>query len=285
MSEETKFRPKITFLSKEPITCPICDEKFYQENLMFGGGRLIADEVTDKLHRRYKPSSKFGKVYPLIYSILICPHCYYASLPSDFEKISEQNIDLLKEKTLERIDFANKLCGEPIDFTKYKTLKSGAVSYVLAIQCYDYFNKKQLPIIKQAICSMRAGYLFEDLHLEYPNRYYDYLKDIFYKKALFFYEYAIELNRTKEQIMEALKPLGPDIDKDYGYDGLTYLIALLTYYYGDKNPKERRIKDLEKSKLYFGKLFGMGKSNIDKPKEILEKSRYFYEIISKELKT
>ncbi len=284
MSEENRFRPKVTFLSKDPITCPICDEKFYNENLMFGGGRLIADEITDKLHRTYRPSAKFGKIYPLIYSVTICPHCYYASLQPDFDKVAEQNIDILKEKTLERIDFANKLCGEPIDFTKYKTLKAGAVSYVLATQCYDYFNKKQLPVIKQAICSIRAAYLFEDLDKEHPNRYYDYLRDTFYKKALFFYEYAIELNRTKEQIMETLKPLGPDIDKDYGYDGLTYIIAVLNYYYGDKNPPEKRKKDLEKCKLYFGKLFGMGKSNVDKPKEILEKSRYFYEIISKELK-
>ncbi|HOJ64760.1 MAG TPA: DUF2225 domain-containing protein [Spirochaetota bacterium] len=284
MSEESKFRPKITFLSKEATTCPVCEEKFFNENLMIGGGRLIADEITDKLHRTYKPSAKFGKIYPLIYSVMVCPHCYYASLQTDFEKISDEGIEALKEKTLERIEFANKLCGEPIDYTKYKTLKSGAVSYVLAVQCYDYFNKKQLPVIKQAICSVRAAYLFEDLNKEYPNRYYDYLSEMFYKKALFFYEYATELNRIKEQIMETLKPLGPDIDKDYGYDGLMYMIAVLTYCYGDKSDPERRKKDLEKAKLYFGKLFGMGKSNVDKPKEILEKSRYFYEIITKELK-
>lgn len=283
MSDE-RIRQKITFLSKEPITCPVCEEKFYQENLMFGGGRLIAGDITEKLHRTYKPSAKFGKIYPLVYSVLVCPSCYYASLPIDFTKLPEENIDILKSKTLDRIDFSKKLCGVPIDFSKFRTLESGAASFVLAIECYDHFSRKALPVIKQAICSIRAAFLFEDLHKEKPNHYFDYLSETFYRKALFFYEHALELNRKKEQIMENLKVLGPDIDKDYGYDGLTYLNAVLIYYYGDKSDAERRKKDLEKAKLYFGKLFGMGKSNVNKPKEILDKSKDFYDIIAKELK-
>ena len=108
--------------------------------------------------------------------------------------------------------------------------------------------------------------------------------ETFYKKALFFYKRAVELNQKKEQILENLKVLGPDIDKDYGYDGLTYLTAALTYLYGSKEDVDVRKKELEDSKLYFGKLFGMGKSNVNKPKEILEKSKTFYDIVSKELK-
>ena len=104
------------------------------------------------------------------------------------------------------------------------------------------------------------------------------------QKALFFYKHAVDLNQKKEQIMENLKVMGPDIDKDYGYDGVTYLIAALTYIYGSKeNPTERK-KDLEEARLYFGKLFGMGKSNVNKPKEILERSKDFYDLITKEMK-
>ncbi|HQJ05268.1 MAG TPA: DUF2225 domain-containing protein [Spirochaetota bacterium] len=284
MSDD-RIRPKITFITPtKKIICPICGEMFFYEKLMSSGGRLIAGDITDKLHRTYKPSANFGKIYPLVYSIMVCPTCYYATLPMDFDKVPSENIEKIESQTSERIDYANKLSGAPVDFSKYRTLESGAASFALAAGCYEYFNKKFLPVIKQAICLIRAAFLYEDLNKEKPNRYFDYLSELFYRKALFMYEQAFELNRKKEQIMENMKFLGPDIDKDYGYDGLTYLNAVLLYYYGDKSDPERRKKDLEKAKLYFGKLFGMGKSNINKPKEILEKSKDFYDIVSNELK-
>ncbi|HOV12917.1 MAG TPA: DUF2225 domain-containing protein [Spirochaetota bacterium] len=284
MSDEEKFRPKISFLAKEPTRCPVCDKEFFHENLMFGGGRLIAGETTDKLHRQYKPSQTYGRIYPLVYPIIVCPDCFYASMSSDFDKVPDEAIERLKDSREDRIELANKLIGEPVDFSRFRTLKSGAVSYVLAVYCYDYFNKKALPVIKQAICSMRAAFVFEDLNLEIPNNYFDFLSETFYRKALFLYKHAIYINQKKEQVMENLKVFGPDIDKDYGYDGVTYLIATLTYQYGKKDNSEERKKDLDEAKLYFGKLFGMGKSNVNKPKEILEKSKLFYEQITKELK-
>ena len=252
--------------------CPVCENEFFHENLMFGGGRLIAHDITDKLHRQYKPSQTYGKIYPLVYPIIVCPNCFYASMNTDFDKIPKENIDRLRDGREERIEFANKLIGEPIDFSTYRTLKSGGVSYALAIQCYDFFNKKGLPVIKQAMCSMRAAFTFEDLNIESPNNYFDFLSELFYKKALFLYKHAIELNQKKEQVMETLKVFGPDIDKDYGYDGITYLIGVLTYQYGKRDNEEERKKDLDEAKLYLVN-FGMGKSNVNKPKEILEKSK------------
>lgn len=284
MSDVEKIRPKITFLAKESTHCPVCDKDFFHENLMTGGGRLIAGEITDKLHRLYKPSQAYGKIFPLVYPIIVCPDCFYASMSVDFDKVPEENIEKLKETRHERIEFANKLIGEPVDFSRYRTLHSGAVSYALAVLCYDFFSRKALPVIKQAICSMRAAYVFEDLDKETPDNYFDYLSETFYRKALFFYKHALFLNQKKEQVMENLKVMGPDIDKDYGYDGITYLIATLTYQYGKKDDPEQRKRDLEEAKLYFGKLFGMGKSNVNKPKEILEKSKNFYDMLTKELK-
>lgn len=285
MSDQVaKFVPKLTYLSKNKITCPVCHHEFYQENMMSGGGRLIAANITETLHRKYKPGQKFGKVYPLVYSVVVCPDCFYASLPADFLKLEAETADLLKSKTQERIDFANRLIGEVVDFSRYRTLESGAVSYVLASRCYDSFNARQIPIIKQALCSIRAAFLFEDLDAEKPKQYFNYLSEVFYRKALFFYKYSLELNQSKEQIMENMKSFGPDLDKDYGYDGVTYLIAVLTYKYGLTDDADKRKADLEEAKMMFGKLFGMGKSNVNKPKEILEKSKDFYDMINKELK-
>lgn len=282
-NSEEKFRKNITYLSSQPITCPVCGHEFYVEKMQTGSGRLIAGDITDLLHRKYKPSQKYGKIDPLIYSIITCPDCYYSVLPQDFLKIPDDVADSLKSLSHERIDFANKIIGEIVDFTKAKTSESGAAGYALAIDCYDKFPKKMTPVIKQAICSIRCGYIFDDLNIERPGVYYDYLASLFYKKALFFYKYALELNQSKVQIMENMKVLGPDIDKDYGYDGVTYEIATLTVKYGEKTNPEIRQKELDEAKLYFGKLFGMGKSNVNKPKEILEKSKDFFDIITKEM--
>lgn len=285
MSDEvTNFIPKVTYLSKKPIKCPVCGNEFYNENLLTGRGRLIAGDITEELHRKYKPSQEYGKIYPLNYSIVVCPDCFYASMGGDFKSVPEEARDVLVRERQERMDLAKKLIGAPVDFSMYRTLESGAAGYVLASLCYDHFNPKSLPVIKQAICTIRAAFCFEDLNDDKPKHYFDYLSAIFYRKALFFYQYALELNQAKEQIMENLNNFGPDLDKNYGYDGITYLIATLTYKYGLKDDPEKRKKDLENSKMLCGKLFGMGRSNVDKPKEILDKSKDFYDQIGKELK-
>ena len=75
---------KTTFFSKNPIVCPVCETSFYKEDLLSGGGRLIAGELTEELHRTYEPSKKYGEVYPLVYAVLVCPSCLYAAYTQDF---------------------------------------------------------------------------------------------------------------------------------------------------------------------------------------------------------
>lgn len=281
-TDETAYRKGITYLSKEAIRCPVCGHDFFQEKLQSGGGRLIAGELTDFLHRLYKPSQKYGNVYPLVYTPVVCPDCFYASLPQDFLKIPKNVAEELQSRIKERMTEATKLTGTSVDFSKARTLESGAVGYFLAMHCYDFFPpKKFIPVIKQALCAIKAAFLFEDLNKERPGVYYDFLSAAFYKKALFLYQYAVELNQSKQQIMEEMKILGPDLDKDYGYDGVTFLIATLLLRYGDTSDPENRAKDLEEAKLYYGKIFGMGKSDSNKPQEILRKARDFYDEISK----
>lgn len=282
--EKQKFRPKITYLDKKSIACPVCGYEFQKEILQTGRGRLNAGQVTETLHRMYLPSEKFGKIYPLVYSITTCPDCLYSTLPGDFLALPENKKEELNSLSGERIRFAEQIIGEPVDYNKYLELPEGTASYALAVLCYDYFDKKSLPVIKQAICSIRTAFLFEDLEAEKPNRYYRYVSELFYKKALFFYPKALELNQNREQIMENLKVYGPDIDKNYGYDGIMYLIGILKYKYGIKDKQEVRIQDLHDGKSFLGKLFGLGKSDYDKPKEILDKSKEYYDLMSKELK-
>lgn len=284
MDEASDYRPKVTYRAKKPSVCPVCGHSFFKESLLTGGGRLNAGEVTETLHRLYKPSEKYGKIYPLIYNIIVCPDCFFACMTADFTALQPDHKEKLLELKQERIDFANKIAGKSVDFTKYRTLETGAAAYALAIWCYDFFTKKSVPVIKQAICSTRVAFLFEDLEAEKSGKYFSFFAELYYKKALFFYKRAIELNQSKEQIMETLKSYGPDIDKNYGYDGILYLVGILTYKYGNKTDPAHRKKELDEAKLYLAKLFGMGKTDYDKPKEILDKSRDFYELITKEVK-
>ena len=71
-------KPTISFYAKEQIDCPVCRKFFRREEMLSGGGRMIAGNLTDELRRIFEPSVKYGQVYPLIYSIGTRPHCQTA---------------------------------------------------------------------------------------------------------------------------------------------------------------------------------------------------------------
>ena len=64
---------KISFFAKNKTICPVCGAEFFRENLLSGGGRMNAGNLTPEMHRLYEPTHKYGKVYPLIYSVTVCP--------------------------------------------------------------------------------------------------------------------------------------------------------------------------------------------------------------------
>ena len=59
----------ISFYSKTKVRCPVCKKEFQKEEMLTGSGRMIAGTLTDELRRNFEPSAKYGKIYPLIYSI------------------------------------------------------------------------------------------------------------------------------------------------------------------------------------------------------------------------
>ncbi len=44
---------KLTFFEKKQSACPVCNAKFFREDLLSGGGRLIAGNLTRELRRQY----------------------------------------------------------------------------------------------------------------------------------------------------------------------------------------------------------------------------------------
>lgn len=275
----------ISYRSKDKSTCPICRYEFQQENLHSGGGRLIAGKLTAELRRLYEVSKKFGRVYPLAYSIVVCPQCLYASFPKDFEKIDPSQAEDIKRATPDRTLATQKIVG-PTDFNDDRNLVLGAASYLLAIDCYQRRDMSCAPTPKKAICSLRGAWLFGDMHDEFPGMGFDKVRDFLYMKAVTYYNPTLDIMTNGREPHDAFIPLlGPDTDKNWGFDGVIYINGYLTRRYLDRlapNP-QAKIDMLEKSKRHLGKLYGMGRASSSKPSIIIDMAKELYEEISKQL--
>ncbi len=280
---EKKAANTVSFFSKEPLVCPSCESKFYREELRTGRGRLNAGDLTEELRRLYVPSQKYGEVYPLIYPVSVCPQCYYAAYHSDFNEIPADKISGIAGSAEKRKNAVEPILGS-LDFVNPRGLKEGIASYILAMFCYDFFPDEAVPVFKQGLSSLRAAWLSNSLHEKFPGENYDYLAKIFYRKAAFLYNLAIEYDEKGKQLLSEVANLGPDLDKNYGYNGVLYVSALLEYYYGPDDDPEKRLKALERARTTVARIFGMGKSSREKPGSLLEKAKDLHSAIGEEIK-
>jgi len=270
--------PSVTFFQRNPINCPVCDAKIYREELLSGRGRLIAGDLTIELRRLFEPSKKYGDIYPLIYPVTVCPDCYFASWKEHFSGISDEIKKSIDDDRNDRIDSINRIV-DGLNFSQPRTLREGLASYYLAIRCYDFFTKDYAPVAHQAVSSLRAAWVCNDLEkLEGGN--FAFLGRTFYRKARYFYTLALEYEQKGKQTIANVGNLGPDLDKNYGYDGLVYMNGYLEYHFGPKNNVEARKKNLEKAKRMVARIFGMGKASKNKPLALLENAREVYNLIA-----
>ena len=170
---------KLSFRQKNTSVCPICSFEFHREELFSGGGRLIAGKLTDELRRNFEVSKKYGKVYPLAYVLTVCPSCYYSAYPKDFEALEVSEVDKIRELTAARKNAINKFFGG-LDFNTDRDLKTGAASYLLAVDCYSYRNKKVAPTFKIANSSYQPPGFYRSQRKN-PNLHM--IRSYFYKKA------------------------------------------------------------------------------------------------------
>lgn len=278
MSRESKT----TFFAKTDTVCPVCGGKFHREELLTGRGRLIAGDLTDELRRTYDPSTKYGEVYPLIYTLVVCPECLFTAFSADFEQIP----DAVKEALLadqEKRKAAVMPLFRDLDFRNPRTLKEGAAGYLLGVMSYDLLPKGFSPTIKQGLCALRGAWLLGDLHRKYPGDNWDYLVRLFYRKACFFYTESVVKEGDGQESVAEVPHLGPDLDKNYGYDGVLYLSALLEYRFGPREDLELRRSSLETAKRTVARIFGMGKASKDKPSALLDRAKDLFSKMGEEL--
>jgi uncharacterized protein (DUF2225 family) len=272
---------KISFLAKDTTICPVCQETFRREELLSGSGRLIAGELTDELHRLYE-TSRYGDLYPLAYSAMVCPRCWFAAMEQDFVKLPKDEIAQAEAAEDYRKN-AVQLIFPDVDFYESRNLVSGAASQFLVCLCYDYFPTEFSPTAKQGLAALRAGWLFEHMHSVYPGQHYDWLAELFKKKASFFYTEALFKESTGKETLSGLTAFGPDTDKNYGYEGMLYLRGILEYKYGSPKDPHQRFEALADSKRTIAKIFGLGKSSKSKPGPLLERGKELYALLGKEL--
>ena len=285
-NEEYGDNSRISFFNSQQHKCPICGHSFKHEELLTGGGRLNAERLTTELHRLFRPTEKFGDVYPLIYAIWTCPNCYYSAFPEDFGKPKKEVQENLKtENAMQMRKEIVEQVFEDVDFLRYRRLQEGIAAYLVGVYAYEYFGVNQAPVLKQGICAIRAAWLAVHLHYDSPDENYDYLARILYRKAGYFYSRAIELNDTMEQGLttSAIINYGPDVDHNFGLDGAIYLAGMLQYKYGQRSNVELRIKRLQEAKIMIARLVGTGRASQSKPTVILSHSRDLYAQINKEI--
>ncbi|HNR90185.1 MAG TPA: DUF2225 domain-containing protein [Spirochaetota bacterium] len=274
---DQKAAKKISFRQKEPTKCPVCSFEFFREEMLTGGGRLIAGKLTDELRRLYDKNEKFGKVYPMAYVLTVCPRCLYTAYPKDFGILTDEEKKKMQGTAQARINSVKKFFGD-IDFREDRSLVLGAASYLLAVDCYSFRRKEVAPTFKNAMSSIRAAWLFGDLAREVPEKPYGKISQFFYKKSYAYYMQAIDLAQTGGETLEAAGHIGPDTDKNWSYEGLLYMCAILTVKVGAQEPDlAKRLESFEKTKRFLSRLFGVGKSSKSKPGALIDMTRDLYE--------
>ncbi len=268
---------KVSFRQKTPTKCPICSFEHNKEDMLTGGGRLIAGKLTDELRRTYDKNEKWGKIYPMAYILQVCPNCLYTAYPKDFLDITEEEIEKIKKTTQARVASLKKFFGD-ISFKTDRNLVLGAASYLLAVDCYSFRRKNIAPTFKNAMSSIRAAWLFKDLAVQIPDKPYGKISDFFYRKAYNYYQEVLELVQTGKEPVEAAGNIGPDTDKNWGYEGILYMVAILTLKVGVQEPDiTKRIENFTKTKRYLSRLFGSGKSSKSKPGALIDMTRDLYD--------
>jgi uncharacterized protein (DUF2225 family) len=277
-----KLDSNISYYAKKAAFCPVCKKEFPREDMFTGGGRMIAGDLTDELRRTFEPSVKYGPVYPLMYTVGVCPECFTAFFWNDFTEITEEETFAACLEQGEEHKKAVFSVFPHCDFTRARTLLDGAAAHFFALLCYEHAAKNHSPTTKQAILCLRLAWLSGDLDKLCPGRNYDYVRQVFYHKALFFYNQAMEYETSGIETFDGIANFGPDIDKNYGYTGILYLAGLLELKYGQREDMPLRLQTLGKHKQNIAKVFGLGKASKNKPLPLLEHARTLYDGIKKE---
>jgi len=279
--------PKKSYFEKKSRECPVCERENYHEVILSGRGRLNAGVLTDELRRLYVPTEKYGSINPLVYPIVVCPDCLFATFAEDFVIKDKRLVEQAKSMTNQRVQMVLKMFG-PLDFNQERNEKLGAASYILAVSSYSFVHKDKSPTLQKAVSSLRAAWLLEDLfnsaETDQEKKKYSHIQELMYRKAHVFYKEMLDKSQTGAEPLNPAK-LGPDVNKNWGYDGFLYMNGILQMKLGFfEKDMEKRGHTYAEAKRILSKLFGSGKKSKSKPSEILDLARDAYDQLGEYVK-
>ncbi len=279
---------KISYLAKEETVCPVCEHQFRVEKMLTGRGRLNAGDLGVDLRRYYLYNQDFPIVNPLMFFIVVCPKCLCACFPDDFKLIKGHTylISEIKKERERRDSFLHAFDFLSISFLDSRTLVSGAISFLLAAENYKFFPEEYSPTVKQALCFLRASWLFStclELYSEDKNLFnkmYEYA----YDKTLIFFEKAATEIFDHELQGEFEFYFGPDLDKDFKYNGFVYISSYFIFLWSKNLELEKRMDLYLTLKNRLSKVFGLGVKSMSKAGSFLDLTKNLYDQINQALK-
>ena len=269
-------KPRVTFFSKKNIKCPSCYTEIQREEMQTGRGRINAGELTQELRRLYIPTQKYGIVNPLLYPIVVCPSCYFAGMVSDFSKISEEMIEGIKEGEDNRHKIIQNFFGGDLDFTDYRSDITGLASYILGLISTIYLPPEASPTARRGLYALRGAWLAHDIFEKNQSNHFKEIRDSLYFQSYLNYDRCLERQLKNQEPFDGFIWMGPDVDTNFGYDGLLYIIAFLTIKHLDTFDGTEKIVRMGGSKRILSKVFGVGKSFKDKPEVLVTLSKNLY---------
>ena len=167
--------PTDNLIYMKKSACPICEKSIELQVVRY---TKLAIDRTDLDSRRH-----FVGIEPLWYSVQICPHCKYANMIEDFDKITEKAKGLIPQK-LSAIKY--EING---DFTTERTIDQVFTLYYLALHCIEGLNNKSL----ESKLWLRLAWLYDDVaELE--------LSKMAAEKALILYKDLFQNSRNQSTI-------------------------------------------------------------------------------------
>ncbi|MBZ4684200.1 MAG: hypothetical protein JG768_1627 [Fusobacteriales bacterium] len=119
----TKEVENSEYLWTKEVICPICGTKFNAYNYKHKSQKLI--KIETDFHEVYE------KFDPIIYDIYVCPHCYFAAKPTEFNTLELKEIRALSKVTRE----------SKYNFSEPRDNDMGIESYELLLKCYKLYKK------------------------------------------------------------------------------------------------------------------------------------------------
>lgn len=126
--------------------CPICSNEAVSKKVF-----------TDKIRiKRYDEDMKpnYEGVNPLLYSVIVCPHCHYAALEQDFE----QPVSPIYMEELRKVQNEIRI-PENVSFSQERDHRTAIITYALATL---FYNAKRQPC-KVAEMYLRMAWLYREL--------------------------------------------------------------------------------------------------------------------------